>query len=593
MGTEIKNSEEIMKKFLSLILALALISGMLLVFASCGKAKDQGAEISVYLGEVYDLDPTDYYVDSNAEQVMSLLFEPLFSVKKNGKLTCNAAAKKYKVDKRERTITVELRESYWSDSTLVKAEDFLYAWRDILLEPNNANPAASLLYDIENAYEIKNGDLSIYELGVAVTETLELTITYREGANYMQLLKNLASVATAPVRQDVITEINSGYWSKMVNTAYTNGPFMISSIDYESDNFTLVRNSGYHQSLDVKDDTKIVRPSKLMSSFTLGSEETRLSYTSIENNTVFYMTDMPLADRAGNQKSAVVVDDLSTYTYVFNVENPLFAIKEVRQALSMAIDRDAIISAITFGTAANGFLPNTVLNTANGKAFSRDSLISTSAKLDEAKALLAGVDFSGIEKSFKLTVNDDEESKKIAELVSAVWTELGFTVTVDALAPIANTVGKDDDAANIKDSAIQVLVNKAARGERSFDVIAVDWQMYSTDPFVALSAFATEFSGCGSLLPEDTTVYGSFGGYKNEEYDKLIAEAYAETDAKLRAEKLLAAEQMLVDSACIVPLVFNQSVTFVSKDISKLAYDGFGNFILTDLKLKNYEKYLD
>ncbi len=582
-----------MKRLLSLVLSFALLASTLLVFTACGEPKDSGAEISVYLGEVYDLDPTDYYVDSNAEQVMSLLFEPLFSVNKRGKLTCDAAAKKYKVDKQERTITIELRESYWSDSTPVKAEDFVYAWRDIILKPNNANPAAALLYDIENAYEIKNGQLSIYELGVEASEMLELTITYREGADYKQLLKNLASVATAPVRQDVITTINSGYWSKMVNTAYTNGPFMVSSIDYDEDSFTLVRNSGYHQALTVKNDTKIVNPAKLMSSFTLGTGENKLSYASIESKAVFYMCDMPLADRAENKKAAKAVDDLSTYTYVFNTDNPLFAIKEVRQALSKAIDRNSIIDAITFGTAANGFLPNTVLDPASGKTFSNQSLLSTSAAEAEAKALLAGVNFGDIEKSFTITVNNDEESLKIAELVSAAWTRLGFTVSVDALDPIAKTVGKGDDEVNIRDSAIQVLANKAARGEREFDVIAVDWQMYSTDPFVALAAFASEFSGCGRVLNDSDVVYGSFGGYKDAEYDKLIAQAYKETDMKLRSEILLKAEEMLVDSACIVPLVFNQSVAFLSKDISKLGYDGYGNFILTDLKQKHYKDYLD
>ncbi|MBE6636102.1 MAG: hypothetical protein E7617_07930 [Ruminococcaceae bacterium] len=582
-----------MKRLLCLVLSLALLASSLLVFTACGEPKDSGAEISVYLGEVYDLDPTDYYVDSNAEQVMSLLFEPLFSVNKRGKLVCDAAAKKYKVDKKERTITIELRESYWSDSALVKAEDFVYAWREILMKPNVANPAAALLYDIENAYEIKNGNLSIYELGVEASEMLEITITYREGADYKQLLKNLASLATAPVRQDAITPTNSGYWSKTVNTMHCNGPFMVSSIDYEEDSFTLVRNSGYHQPLTVKNDTKIVNPAKLLSTFTLGTGNTKLSYASIESKTVFYMCDMPLADRAGNKKAAKAVDDLSTYTYVFNMDNPLFKIKEVRQALSMAIDRNAIIEAITFGTAADGFLPNAVLDPAGKKSFSSQSLISTSGSVVKAQELLAGVDFTGIDKSFTISINNDEESVKIAELVSAVWKELGFTVEVKPLDPIAKTIGKDESATNIKDSAVQVLANRASRGDRDFDVLAVDWQMYSTDPFVALAAFATEFSGCGRELNDSDVVYGSFGGYKDAEYDKLIASAFAETDAKLRGELLLKAEQMLVDSACVVPLVFNQSVAFLSKDLSKLDYDGYGNFILTDLKQKHYRDYLD
>ena len=55
-----------MKKIVSLILSLTLLLSSLAILSSCG-AKDAGAEISVYLGErIYDFDPTDYYVDSNA-----------------------------------------------------------------------------------------------------------------------------------------------------------------------------------------------------------------------------------------------------------------------------------------------------------------------------------------------------------------------------------------------------------------------------------------------------------------------------------------------------------------------------------------------
>ena len=87
-----------MKKIVSLLLAVAMLMGVMLSLTSCEEAPaDAGAQIKVYLGnEFYDLDPTDYYVDSNAEQVMSLLFEPLFTIDEDGDLE-KALAKSYKV----------------------------------------------------------------------------------------------------------------------------------------------------------------------------------------------------------------------------------------------------------------------------------------------------------------------------------------------------------------------------------------------------------------------------------------------------------------------------------------------------------------
>ena len=585
-----------MKKITSLLLVLATLMGTVLALGSCGGRKNDGAEISVYLGErIYDFDPTDYYVDSNAEQVMSLLFEPLFTVNEKGKLKC-AAADKYKVDKKENKIVIELKETYWSDRVRVKAEDYVYAWRNILIDPSNANPASALLFDIENAVEIKNGD-SIFNFGAVASDTYEITINYREGADYKQLLKNLASVATSPIRQDIVTNITEGYWSKIVNTAVTNGPFMIKSIDEEENSFVLARNDGYHQKLDAKNPSKIVRPAKLVSFLTAGEGDKALSYSDIAEKTVFYMMDASLADRKSNEKKAIVADDLSTYAYVFNTENPLFAKKEVRQALSYAIDRNAIIEAITFGKAATGFLPDTVLDTRTGKSFNKktDDLISADANVAKANQLLAGVDFTGIDKSFTLTVNNDEESLAIAEIVKNAWESLdaGFTVTIKAAGVISTELNSESVKAPIKDSEIQVLVNNAARGERDFDVIAVDWQMYSTDPFVALSAFSVKFSGSGVSAPVKDNAYGSFGGYSDEAYDALIQAAYDETNQKKRNEILHEAEEYLVDSAAVVPLVFNQTFAFKHKDIKKVEFNGLGNIVLTDMKQKKYEQYLD
>lgn len=579
-----------MRKIISLVLTLSLVAGLSLSLTACGEPKDDGPEIKVYLGEeVYDFDPTDYYVSDNAAKVMSLLYDPLFTLNERGKLKKDGAAKKYKVDEDERTIVIELRESYWSNGDRVKAEDFIYAWRDILINPNTANPAAALLYDIENAVEVKNGE-SIYKFGAVASGVYEITITYREGADYKQLLKNLASVATAPILRSA-TNGADGYWSKNVATAITNGPFMISNMDYDNNSFTVVRNEGYHQSLDVKNYTKIVNPGKLVSFTTLGEGEEMLTYSDIENKTVFFMGDASLEDRAANKKKAEVADSLSTYTYVFNLENPLFAIEEVRQALSMVIDRNSIIEAITFGKAATGLLPDTVLNS-KGKTFS-DDIISTSAKEDEARALISSASskLAGLDKKITLTVNNDIESVAIANIVKTAWEKLGFTVEINAVGKVVTTDVPEKDS-KFYDSEIQLLVKEASRGECSFDVIAVDWQMFSTDPFVALAAFANHYSGCGVELPEGVIYYGSFGGYSSAEYDALIESAY-KASGKDREGYLKDAERMLVESAAIVPLVFNQNFAFVSRDLSKLDFDGFGNFVFTDVKQKNYRKYLD
>ena len=118
-----------MKRIVCLLLALIMLFTSAICLFSCGEPEDDGAEIAVYLGErVYDFDPGDYYVDSNADQIMSLLYDPLFRVNEKGKLVLDGAADDYSVDEDTRTIVITLRETYWSNSKPVIAADFVYAW---------------------------------------------------------------------------------------------------------------------------------------------------------------------------------------------------------------------------------------------------------------------------------------------------------------------------------------------------------------------------------------------------------------------------------------------------------------------------------
>lgn len=576
-----------MKRILSLVLVLSLLLGSALVLTSCGAPKNEGAQIPVYLGEpIYDFDPTDYYVDSNADQLMSLLFEPLFTINDNGKLKM-AAAKEYDVDEEERTITIELRETYWSDGSRVLASDYIYAWRDVILDPTKANPAAALFYDIENAVEIKKGEKSCYEFG-ATGSLYDITIVYREGADYEQLLKNLASVAASPLRQNGVAQ-SSSYWAKSINTIFTNGPFQINALDYEDGILTIKRNLGYHQNPNKVDYDNEVRPHLLTTSFDVEGKPVEISYSDIEEKAVFIMTDATLADKKANKDEAKVYDDLSTYTYVFDTTNPLFANKSVRKALSLVIDRNAIISAIAFGKAADGFISPLAAENIE------QSLISASANKAEAESLLAQANLNGISKSFTLTVNNDEESLAIAEIVEAAWESIGFDVTVKAVSTVKNTVIDFANSTNIEvaDSEIQYLVKEASKGNVQFDVIAVDWQMYSTDPFVALAALTSGMNGCGASFDDATTTLRSnIAGWSNADYDALIESAYSTANDDARNEHLKNAEKLLMEEMPIIPLVFNETAVFTAKGISKVKVDGLGNLNFTNVKLKKYEKYL-
>ncbi|MCQ2414242.1 MAG: ABC transporter substrate-binding protein, partial [Clostridia bacterium] len=393
-----------MKRFISLLLCLVMVFGCVCVLAGCEEkvkeeVKDEGAQIAVYLGDtMYDFDPTDMYVSDNVAQVMSLLFEPLFRRNAKGKLQM-AAAKKYKVNKKERTIVITLRQSYFSDGTRVSAANFIYAWRDRILDAGRQSAAAPLLYDIENAAEIKNGSADPYSFGAEATGTYELTIHYREGADVDQLLKNLANVATSPVLDSSV--MTSSYaWSKSTNTCVGNGPFKISMMSTERGIFSLERNKGYHQPTNARVVDAHVKPYTLVTFWEENEEQalTSLTYDQIENKAVFFMGEATLETCKNFKKKAKTADTMSTFSFIFNTTstNEYLADAHVRKALSLALDRDAIAAATVFGKAANGLVGG-----------AKKGILSAGADVAGAQAELAKATATGA-KAFTLTVNDDE-----------------------------------------------------------------------------------------------------------------------------------------------------------------------------------------
>jgi peptide/nickel transport system substrate-binding protein/oligopeptide transport system substrate-binding protein len=61
------------------------------------------------------------------------------------------------------------------------------------------------------------------------------------------------------------------------------------------------------------------------------------------------------------------------------------------------------------------------------------------------------------------------------------------------------------------------------------------------------------------------------GKYSNEEYDRIIDEALKQSDEDARYELLLEAEQILLDTAAVIPISHGVSINFIDTD----AVDGW------------------
>lgn len=600
------------KRILALfIAALMLVS----CFVSCGSKIDdenKGAYISMYLAdEVYDFDPAYAYNNASALKIVSLLFSPLFSLDEDGKVQ-NELVKSYTIKEdakaHEYKLTLKLDQTYWSDGTQVQANDVVFAWKRIL-EVDSTSEAAPLLYAIKNARAVKAGDCSIDDLQIHAVNTTTVEIFFEEtfdengklDIDYDGFIRNLTSYALVPLREMIVTR--TADWAKKPATMVCSGPFTLRRVSYEKDNkgITLERNAYYKRDKEVDKLDKSVIPYRLVVDYTMNADDIMTAY---ENGEIFYVGEIPFSCRSDYAKEATVSNAMSTHTYYLN-ENAeingvkLFAIKEVREALSLAIDREAIAKAVVFAEAADALVPHGVFEGSSAKKDFRavgGSIISTEADLAAAKAKLSAAGIKASNFTFEISVAAyDETHVAIAKMVRDAWKALGFNVKLNEIKVITNDdIGTTGDIP--KDIRDDVFLEKFAVGD--YQVAAVDLVSYSVDAFGILAPFAKGFSGQGmnmDLKDENGNPYyitpSHITGFDNDEYNAIIEKAFGATTKNTPAI-LHEAEEKLLAEMPVIPIIYNKDAYLKSKKISGVKETYYSTRAFQSTKLKNYEDYL-
>ncbi len=589
-----------MKRLFAVLLCLAtLLTGL----AGCANKNTKGPTINIYIDEAYNFDPALAYNDDGAAQLMSLVYEGLFTINEKGKVK-KALCKDYEIEKEDdgsETLIITLEESYWSDGVIVDAADFVYAWNRII-DPEFKCEAATLLFPIKNAVAVKNGDVSIDDVGFYSSSTDEITIELEKGFDAEIFLANLASIALSPLRKDIVRSLIDESWSALAAVLVANGPFYVNEFDMNNDGseenpiIVLERNQYYRRSPEAESKiSKYVTPYRLC----IYSVSEEVAYEKYKSGEYAFTSEIPLAERKNMLKKVELADNMFTYSYMFNTTTELFSDAKVRKALSIALDRNAIKDIVVFADAADSLVSELVYETKKGTSFHK-GVISTSADLSRAKQLISEAGVSG--EAFTLAVYDDPVDIAVAEYCVDVWNEIGLNASYETYSYRIEDY-KEPVLKNTEDGRYwgeEVIYPGACYDELrelydsgEFDVIAVNYNMLSTDAFAVLAQFSPKYSGGAydfSETSEEWAYIAHTSGYSNSEYDELIDAAHAAGTSKERAEKLHAAEELLVAEDCVViPLYFGKTAYLANKNIKKLDISYNGLVIWTKTKDKNYK----
>ncbi len=598
-----------MKKVIALVLCCVML---LPCFAACSHGEeDKGAYIRMYLSEpIYNFDPLVAFNNADALQIVDLLFEGLFEADEDGDPK-KALVDKYEyiVDEEEETYTLvlELKDTHWSDGSPLTSIHAQFAFRR-LFSSDTSHPAAALLYDIKNARKIANGEkgYSVDDLKVTASDPSTLEIEFEYDVDIDAFLKVLCSPALYPMRDDIV-EFNAD-WAKSTTALYCSGPFMVRSMNYdEEDGFVLERNSYYYRQRSAeKSDPidKYVTPFRLVCDYTKPIEEQLANFDTREAGSLYYLGNIPVAGRSAEAfadllEDGTLTDATSTHVYYMNQNasvngTKLFASAYVREALSLALDRDAIAKALVFADAADALVPNGVFYRADKNDTYREeaaALLSTSPNVEAAQELLELADINPRDYSFSIKVSAYQTDQVLAaEMAAEAWKALGFKVKVDAIkaVTILDEEGKKTDA--FEDPY------RVALESGDFEVIALDLCSTSMDAFGYLAPFAAAFSGNAM-----TTTYSEADGYQysvtphvtgynDVVYNGKIEAAFAAKDEKERAALLQEAEVLLLEDMPVIPVVYNKNFSLCSKKLKKVDSGFFSVADFTEAKLANYWK---
>ena len=464
-------------------------------------------------GEPDSLDP-QRSEETSAADILRDLYEGLVAENPDGSLA-PGVAERWEISDDGRVYTFFLRDdARWSNGDPVVADDFVAGMRRAV-DPATGSAYGQLLQAVEGALEVVAGRQPPDALAVNALSDRTLEIRLVEPTPYF--LEILNHSTAYPVHRQSLAEFGDRF-SRPGNQV-SNGAFMLDEWVVQS-HVKLRKNPHYWDAGSVALDTvyylHIEQPSAELKRYRAG--ELDFSYTLPNNQFQWSRENLP--------DELVVAPFASVYYYQFSLKNAPFDDLRLRQALTMAIDREIIVEKVTGvgEIAAYGFVPTAVIGYQPSKFPWEDW--PAERRLAEARRLYEEAGFSEDKPlQVELFYNTSENHKKIALAIAAMWKQ---------------ALGVKARPTNLE---FKVLLQQRRDGSR-WQVMRMGWVGDYNDANTFLEIF---HSTHGQNDP----------GFDDAEYDRLLAEASGTRDPVRRQQLLREAESRLLSQYPVMPIYFS------------------------------------
>ena len=477
------------------------------------------------------------------------------------------------------TYTYTLRDGLkWSDGQPVTAADFEFAWKRAA--------SVELAADYGYMFEVVDGYADVWaetpaadaELNVHAIDEKTLEVTLANSVAYWNEL--LAFPTYFPVREDVVA---NEAWATDPSTYVCNGPYTITGWEHDSV-ITLTKNENY-----VDADTITLDVLKCF----LSDDHNNL-LTNFENGDWQMIDEVPT-----NEMAALAVDypteynvvgQIGTYYVCWNINEDILpadsgltgaeaeaAKAEIRNAIGLLFNRNYIVEEI--GQAgqvpASSFVAMGMTNpdgtqfyeTAGDNSFPGYYDVSVDAyeanwasAIDTLKKYYtfdeATQQFTNFP-TLTYLYNTSDAHKAIGEYLAGAMSAVGITMNLEnqEWSTFLNT-RKNGDFSVARNGWLADYNDPICFLDMWTTVSGNNDVQYGKGDHAALAMYDLDLTGLGyDVKVED--------GTWAETYDVLIATIKCETDNEKRFELMHIAEDILMESGCIVPLYFYTDIFMI------------------------------
>jgi oligopeptide transport system substrate-binding protein len=425
------------------------------------------------------------------------------------------------------TWTFHLRDSRWSDGVPVTADDFVFSLRR-MMDPKFAADYAYLLYFIVGAEQVNAGKLPLTALGVEAPDPHTLRLHLTHPAPY--LLRIATHTSMMPVPRHVVEKWGE-HWTDPEHWV-SNGAYVIKSwilgdhIHAEKNPYFFDARSVCIDEIDYRAGSDAIAAERAVRRGEMDSSN------DIQSNRIAFL-------RRPDQIPAYVHVHtwLGTTYIIFNPAVPALRDVRVRQALTMAIDRDFITNKLMRGGQTPAFTlvpPGTA--SYPGSVPPHWAGWPLAKRQAEARRLMAAAGYTPQHPlKFELKMRNSSDPQLIYPAVQADWRAIGAEA---ALYPEEGQIVYSDYSA------------------RNYQVGDSAWIADFDDPMTFLA------------LLKSTTGAQNYADYKNPAYDALLDKADHDVDVGVRGRDLAQAEHMAMEDAPIAPIFYYVSKNLVNPKIT-------------------------